>query len=49
MQTKLKGLWEKVKGFFKKLNKKVRILLGVVAAVVLILIIAAAILLKKKQ
>lgn len=49
MQTKLKGLWEKVKGFFKKLNKKVRILLGVVAAVVLILIIAAAILLNKKE
>lgn len=49
MQTKLKGLWEKVKGFFKKLNKKVRILLGVVAAVILILIIAAAILLNRKE
>ena len=28
-QTKLKELWEKIKSFFKKLNKKVRILLGV--------------------
>lgn len=49
LQTKLKDLWEKVKGFFKKLNKKVRILLGVCAAVLLILIIAAAVLLNKKE
>ena len=49
MQTKLKGLWEKVKGFFKKLNKKVRILLGVVAAVILVLIIAAAVLMNRKE
>ena len=40
-QTKLKELWEKVKGFFNKLNKKMRILLGVC----LVVILAAAIVL----
>ena len=49
MQTKLKDLWEKVKGFFAKLNKKTRILLGVCAAVILVVIIAAAILLNRKE
>lgn len=49
MQTKLKGFWEKVKGFFAKLNKKTRILLGVCAAVILVLIIAAALLLNRKE
>lgn len=49
MQTKLKGLWEKVKGFFQKLSKKTLILLGVCAAVVLTVIIAAVILLNKKE
>lgn len=49
VQTKLKDLWEKVKGFFAKLNKKVRILLGVCAAVILVLIIAAALLLNRKE
>lgn len=49
MQTKLKGFWEKIKGFFAKLNKKTRILLGVCAAVVLVLIIAAALLLNRKE
>ena len=38
-QTKLKELWEKVKGFFKKLNKTVRILLGIGLAVIVALII----------
>lgn len=36
MKTKLKDLWGKVKGFFAKLNKKIRILLGVAVAVILI-------------
>lgn len=49
MQTKLKGLWEKIKGFFAKLNKKTRILLGVCAAVILVLIVAAALLLNRKE
>ena len=31
MQTKLKGLLEKIKGFFKKLNKKTLIILAVCA------------------
>ncbi len=49
MQTKLKGFWEKIKGFFAKLNKKTRILLGVCAAVILVLIVAAALLLNRKE
>ena len=49
MQTKLKGFWEKIKGFFTKLNKKTRILLGACAAVLLILIIAAVVLLNRKE
>ncbi len=49
MQTKLKGFWEKVKGFFAKLNKRTRILLGVCAGVILVLIIAAALLLSRKE
>jgi len=49
LQTKLKGFWEKIKGFFAKLNKKTRILLGVCAAVILVLIIAAALLLNRKE
>ena len=42
MQTKMKGLWEKVKGFFKKLNKLTRIILGVCVVVILAAIIYAA-------
>ncbi|MCI8677527.1 MAG: flagellar M-ring protein FliF [Lawsonibacter sp.] len=49
MQTKLKGFWEKIKGFFTKLNKKTRILLGACAAVLLILIVAAVVLLNRKE
>jgi flagellar M-ring protein FliF len=49
LQTKLKGFWEKIKGFFAKLNKKTRILLGVCAAVILVLIVAAALLLNRKE
>ena len=48
-QTKLKELWEKIKSFFKKLNKKVRILLGVFLVVLLAVIIAAAVLLNQKE
>ena len=49
MQTKLKGLWEKVKGFFSKLNKKTRILLGVCVGVILVLAVAAALLLNRTE
>lgn len=49
VQAKLKDLWEKIKGFFAKLNKTTRVLLGVCAAVILVLIIAAALLLSRKE
>lgn len=49
IQTKLKELWEKVKGFFKKLNKKVRILLGVVLVVILALAVLLAVRLNRKE
>lgn len=49
LQIKLKELWEKVKGFFQKLNKKIRILLGVCLVVVLALAIFAAVQLNKKE
>ncbi len=42
MREKLKGFWEKVKGFLKKLSKKVYIAAAIVLAV-LIIIIAVAI------
>ena len=48
-QTKLKELWEKVKGFFKKLNKKMRILLGVCLAVILVIAVFAAVQMNKKE
>ena len=43
MQTKLKGFLEKIKGFFTKLNKKTRILLGACGVVLLLLLIATAV------
>lgn len=49
IQTKLKELWEKVKGFFKKLNKKVRILLGVALVVILAAAILLALQMNKKE
>ena len=49
MQTKLKGLLEKIKGFFKKLNKKTLIILAVCATVILALIIGAALMLNRKE
>ena len=48
MDTKLKGLWEKIKAFFIKMNKKTRILLGVCAGIILVLIVAAAVMLSNK-
>ena len=49
MQTKLKGFLEKIKGFFTKLNKKTRILLGACGVVLLLLLIAAAVLMNRKE
>ena len=49
IQTRLKELWEKVKGFFKKLNKKVRILLGVALVVILAAAILLALQMNKKE
>ena len=40
MDTKLKGLWDKVKEFFKKMSMKVRILLGVAVIVIIAAIVA---------
>ncbi len=40
--TKLKGLWEKVKDFFKNMSTKVRIILGVALAVLVVAIAAFA-------
>ena len=34
--SKLKGLWEKVKDFFKNMSKKLRIILAAALAVILI-------------
>lgn len=48
MDTKLKGLWEKIKAFFVKMNKKTRILMGVCAGIIVIAIIAAAVILSNK-
>ena len=45
----MKGLWEKVKGFFVKINKKTRILLAVCGAVVLTAIVVAAVLLSRTE
>ena len=41
--TKVKELWEKVKGFFKNMSMKVRIILCAVVTVILIAIIALAV------
>lgn len=48
-QTKLKELWEKLKGFFQKLNKKTRILLGVCLVVILAVAIALALWMNRKE
>jgi len=43
LDTKLKGFWEKVKGFFQKLSKKTKIAIAAGAAVLLVLLIALAV------
>lgn len=48
-QTKLKELWEKVKGFFNKLNKKMRILLGVCLVAILAVAIVLFLQANKKE
>lgn len=49
MKDKLKGLWEKIKGFFIKMNKKMRVLLGVAAGVILVTIIVIVSMLTLKE
>ncbi len=46
--SKLKGLWEKVKDFFKNMSKKLRIILAVALAVILIAVAAVAVLTSNK-
>lgn len=48
MDTKLKGVWEKVKAFFKNMSTKVRIILGAFLAVILIAVIALILVLNNK-
>ena len=43
--SKLKGLWQKIKDFFKNMSKKLRIILAAALAVILIVIIVTAVLL----
>lgn len=47
--TKLKGLWEKIKDFFKNMSKKMRIILAAVLAVILIAVIVTAALLNQRK
>ena len=47
--SKLKGLWEKIKDFFKNMSKKLRIILAAALAVILIAIVVTAILLSGKK
>lgn len=47
--SKLKGLWEKVKDFFKNMSKKMRIILAAALAVLLMVIIMTALLLNGKK
>ena len=46
--SKLKGLWEKVKDFFKNMSKKLRIILAAALAVILIAVIALSVTMSKK-
>ena len=43
--SKLKGLWEKIKDFFKNMSKKLRIILAAALAVILIAVVVTAVLL----
>lgn len=47
--SKLKGLWEKIKDFFKNMSKKVRIILAASLAVILIAIIAVVVIFSGKE
>jgi len=47
--TKVKGLWQKIKDFFKNMSRKLRIILAVVLAVLLIGIIVLAVVLGQKS
>ena len=47
--TKLKGLWEKIKDFFKNMSKKLRIILAAVLAVILIAIIVTVVLVNQSR
>lgn len=49
MNAKVKGLWEKVKGFFVKMNKKTRILLAACGVVILAAAVVAAVLLSRTE
>ena len=46
--SKLKGLWEKIKDFFKNMSKKLRIILAAALAVILIAVIALSVTMSKK-
>lgn len=48
MDTKLKGLWEKVKDFFKNMSKKMRIILGAGLAVIVVAAVILAVVLNNK-
>lgn len=47
--TKLKGLWQKVKDFFKNMSKKMRIILAAVLTVILIAIIILVVALSQRK
>ena len=49
MDTKLKGYWEKVKEFFQKLSKKMKIALAAGAVVLLVLLIALVYMLTRPE
>ena len=49
METKLKGYWEKVKEFFQKLSKKMKIALAAGAVVLLVLLIALVYMLTRPE
>ena len=49
IQTRLKEFWERIKNFFNKLNKRIRILLGVCLVVLVAVIIAVAVKMNQKE
>lgn len=49
IQARLREFWEKIKAFFKKLNKKIRILLGICLVVAVALVIAAVVRMNQKE